>query len=204
MLKGETVYLRMLEPEDWEKTYIWHNDVDLQRLTCGPIPIVSKEIEKAWVNSKSSNNRNDLYLAICMNDNDRMIGFLSASSFKSEFRSCHWSGVLIGDKDAHSGIEYIEAVSLFLAYLFNEKNMHRVEASALKEHITSSAGIMAFGFEIEGLAKEAIFKEGKYHDRYDFALLEDKYRELRDSDGYEFSNVMQRMIIASKELKSKQ
>ena len=37
MIKGETIYLRMLDATDWEKTYIWHNDNELQRMTCGPI-----------------------------------------------------------------------------------------------------------------------------------------------------------------------
>lgn len=47
MLKGDTIYLRMLNAEDWEKTYLWHNDNALQKLTCGPVFEVSKEIEKS-------------------------------------------------------------------------------------------------------------------------------------------------------------
>ena len=53
MLKGDVVYLRLFEPEDYEKTYEWHNDFNLMKSTCGQNRIVSKEIERKWVLSKS-------------------------------------------------------------------------------------------------------------------------------------------------------
>lgn len=108
MLKGETIYLRMLEPEDWELTYKWHNDTEIQRLTCGPIRIVSKEIEKAWVNSKATNNRNDLYLAICLNSDDSMIGYISIGEIDHFNQSCSWSGVVIGNKQYRDGFVFAE------------------------------------------------------------------------------------------------
>ena len=44
MYKGEYVYLRLFEPDDYEKTYYWHNDYDLMNTTCGMFRFVSKEI----------------------------------------------------------------------------------------------------------------------------------------------------------------
>ena len=70
MLKGEKVYLRLFEPEDYEKTYQWHTDFDLMKSTCGPMRLVSKEIERKWVLSKSENNLHDIYLAICVKETD--------------------------------------------------------------------------------------------------------------------------------------
>ena len=65
MIQGETIYLRMLDADDWAKTYLWHNDVEIQKMTCGPIIIPSKEIEKQWALSKATHNRNEIYFAIC-------------------------------------------------------------------------------------------------------------------------------------------
>ena len=97
-MKGKFVYLRLFEPEDYAKTYIWHNDLDIQKSTCGPIRLVSKEIERNWVLSKATHNQTDIYMAICLIENDEMIGWYSINGIDFLNRKCHCSGVVIGDK----------------------------------------------------------------------------------------------------------
>ena len=60
MIKGKLVYLRLFEPEDFEKTFQWHNDYDLMSTTSGVFRFVSKAIESKWVQSKTENNQKEI------------------------------------------------------------------------------------------------------------------------------------------------
>lgn len=202
MLKGNTVYLRMLESDDWELTYNWHNDGELQRMTCGPIRVVSKDIEKAWVNNVVSNTNRDLYLAMCDKASNKMIGYLSLNNINHLFQSCHWGGIVIGDKELSNGFQYIEASLLVLDYAFNQLNMHRVTASCLMEHKTSRSQIYALFFEQEGIQRDAVYKNGRYYDVCSYALLQDIYRMHMLSNDYEILAVIKRLVNFSKQIRS--
>lgn len=185
MLKGETIYLRLFEPEDYEKTYQWHNDYAIQKTTCGPIRFVSKEIEKNWVLSKATHNQNEIYLAICTIDSDEMIGWYSITDIDFLNRKCHCSGVIIGDKRYRDGEAYQEAGHLAFQYIINELNMNRITGSCLKEHIMSRATMEACFWTLEGVERKSIFKDGEYHDICNYAILRDEYFEHMKNGDYD-------------------
>lgn len=184
MLKGKTIYLRLFEPEDYEKTYIWHNDYEIQRNTCGPIRQVSKAIEKAWVEKMANNNLKDIYLAICLIENDEMIGYYSINNIDHLNRKCHCGGVVIGDKRYRDSVAYQEAGELAFLYIMNELNMNRVTGSCLREHIISRAAMEASFWKLEGIERQAIYKEGRYHDVCHYAILRDEWLEYIKQKGY--------------------
>ena len=185
MLKGEFVYLRLFEPGDYEKTFLWHNDVELQKWTAGPIRIVSKEIEKEWVLSKSKNNSNELYLAICVNATDEMIGWYSISNIDYLNHKCECSGVVIGDKRYRDGIAYQEAGDLAFNYIISELNMNRVSGSCLKEHVLSRAVMEASFWTLEGIERQAVYKNGSYHDICHYSILKEEYMEHLQNGDYD-------------------
>ena len=183
MLRGKTIYLRLFEPEDFEKTYIWHNDVELQSTTCGSIRFASKEIDRNWVLSKSTNNQKDIYLAICVNETDEMIGWYSINNIDHLNRKCHCSGVIIGDKRYRDGMAYEEAGDLAFMYIINELNIRRVTGACLKEQILSRAEMEAGFWQLEGIERQSVYKNGKYHDICHYAILKDEFLEhLRNGD----------------------
>lgn len=201
MLRGEYIYLRLFEPEDYEKTYLWHNDFELQKSTCGPIRFVSKDIEKKWVLSKAIDNRSEIYLAICLNSTDEMIGWYSITSIDFLNRKCHCSGIVIGDKKCRDGFEYMEAGKLAFKYIINELNMNRISGACLKEHILSRAEMESSFWRLEGIERQAIFKNGSYHDICRYAILREEYLDhLRNGD-YDNKKKLKRMADAIRRLK---
>ena len=199
MLKGKAVYLRLFEPNDYEKTYLWHNDFDIQKSTCGPIRIVSKEIEREWVLGKSTHNQRELYLAICLVESNEMIGWYSITDIDYVNRKCFCSGVVIGDKRYRDGDAYLEAGTLAFQYIINELNMNRVSGSCLREHILSRANMEANYWTLEGIERQAIYKQGKYHDICHYAILRDEYFEhLKNGD---YSNLTLKVAKAIKRLR---
>ena len=201
MLKGEYIYLRLFEPEDYLKTYLWHNDVELQKSTCGPIRFVSKEIEKSWVLSKSSNNSTEIYLAICSNDTDEMIGWYSISNIDYINRKCHCSGVIIGDKRYRDGFGYQEAGDLAFVYIMNELNMNRVSGACLREQIMSRAQMEAGFWVLEGIERKAVFKNGSYHDICHYSILREEYQEHLINGDYEPRKTLRRLKSVIQRLK---
>ena len=201
MLKGETIYLRMLEAEDWEKTYLWHNDFDIQKMTCGPVRIVSKDIEKQWVWDKACHNHNEIYFAICSLDNNKMIGFASLHDINHLFRSCHFGGIVIGNKDYRDGTEYLQTTLLILDYAFNQLNMNRVTGSCLREHLISRSQMPALFFSHEGIEREAIVKNGQKYDQYDYALLSNDYKIHIEAGDYDIEKIILRIVANSKIIK---
>ena len=175
MLKGNTIYLRLFEPEDYEKTYVWHNDFDIQKTTCGPLRFVSKEIEKNWVLSKATHNQTEIYLAICLIENNEMIGWYSINNIDFLNRSCHCSGVVIGDERHRDGVAFAEAGALAFKYIINELNMNRVTGSCLREQIVSRAEMEAGFWKLEGIERQAVYKGGSYHDICHYAILREEY-----------------------------
>lgn len=184
MLKGKIVYLRLFEPGDYEKTYLWHNDYDLMSTTCGPFRFVSKEIERNWVQSKTENNQKEIYLAICAIESDEMIGWYSISNIDYINRKCHCSGVVIGDKKYSDGFAYQEASNIAFNYIINELNMNRVSGSCLCEHAMSRAVMEASFWTLEGIERQAVFKDGKYHDVCHYSILRDEYMEHFNNGDY--------------------
>lgn len=201
MLVGDIVYLRLFEPEDFEKTYLWHNDVELQKWTCGPVKIVSKEIEKNWVLSKTTSNSKELYLAICVRETNEMIGWYSISDIDHLNRKCHCSGVVIGDKRYRDGEAFKEAGSLAFKYIINELNMNRVSGSCLKEHVLSRAEMEASFWTLEGVERQAVYKNGEYHDVCHYAILREDYLQHLKNGDYNSRDIIKRMAKIVKRLK---
>lgn len=193
MLKGKTIYLRLFEPEDYEKTFLWHSDYDLMKSTCGPFRFVSKEIEKNWVASKAVHNQTDIYLAICLIENDEMIGWYSISDIDFLNRKCHCSGVVIGDKRYRDGEAYQEAGYLAFQYIINELNMNRITGSCLKEHILSRAEMEASFWTLEGIERQSVFKDGEYHDICNYAILREEYLEHKKNGDFDSRLKLRRM-----------
>ncbi len=69
------------------------------------------------------------------------------------------------------------AVSLLLAYGFDELRLHRVQAHCLATNDASAGLLESLGFEREGRARDRQFVAGAYVDMVQYGLLEDEWRD---------------------------
>lgn len=194
------VYLRMFQQEDYLLINKWRQDNDIQSLVSAPFRYVSLEIEKQWVISKMSNNKNDIYLAICVKDKDeqeKMIGYTSINDIDYVNRKAHLGGILIGEKKYHNGVVVYQVGLKMLELAFDHLNLNRLSAACLVEHNTSTIQIQARGFQLEGTYKQSIFKEGKYHDQYTFGILKEDFDKKRIEGFYKFNEYLNRIAQLS-------
>lgn len=199
MLIGNSIYLRLFEPGDFEFTHKWHTDPEIQASLCMPRRFISKEIEKNWALSKASNNNADIYLAICDKATDKMIGWYSMNNIDYRNRKCHCGGVVIGDREFRNGDAYQEAGLLCIDYLFEQMNMHRITGACLESHVMSRATLEARGFVLEGVERDTLFKDGKYHTVYKYSLLENEYRQFKAN--FQEKEYLKKLVAIAKRIK---
>ena len=163
------VYLRAFEPEDYKTTIKWRKDGEIWDMLGGTRYFVSEAYEKKWIEDAIFNSK-DVKLAVCLVENDKHIGNVYMTNINEVNRSCH-SHVLIGEKDYWGQGYAREALQLAIEYMFNERNMHRIQANVLTSNVASLKMHEKCGYKLESTLREAVFKDGKYQDQYVLALV---------------------------------
>ncbi len=173
---NKRVYLRALELDDYKTSIHWRKDDDIWNMLGGPKYFVSEAYEKKWVENTIFNSK-DVKLAICLKENDRYIGNVYMTNIDMLQRSCH-SHVLIGEKDCWGKGLAREALLDASSYMFNERNINRIQALVLESNKQSLKMFQKCGYQIEGLMRESVFKDGKYQNQYILSLLKEDFNQL--------------------------
>lgn len=174
MDEEKRVYLRALEPEDYKTSISWRNDDEINSMLGGMKRFVSEAYEAKWVDDAIFHSR-DVRLAVCLKENDLYIGNVYMTDIDERNQSCV-SHVLIGDKRYWGRGIATEAYRLALEYMFNERNIHRVMAIVLENNIASLKMHQKVGYQIEGLMRDSVYKDGKWQNQYILGLLRDEYK----------------------------
>jgi len=184
---GYSIFLRGFEMEDAPLINRWRNNPEIQKLVSTSFKYVSLDIEKEWVKSKMMDNRKDIYLAICLNDDSRkMVGYVSVNNINYLNRTAVGGGIVI-DPLYQDGIIRYEVGMLIRELVFNHLNINRYEGKCLSEHIASRIIMEASGYKLEGICREVIYKDGKYHDQCVYSLLRADYEEWMERGDYSLS-----------------
>ena len=166
MNQNKRIYLRALEPDDYKVSINWH-------MLGGTKYFVSEAYEKKWIENAIFNS-SDIKLAICTIEGDKYIGNVYMTDINSIKRSCN-SHILIGDKNYWGKGYACEALKEALKYMFDERNMHRVEAHVLESNTQSLKMHQKCGYKIDGLLRESVFKAGKYQNQYILSILRNEF-----------------------------
>ncbi len=183
-----SIYLRGFIEEDVPVINRWRNDRRMQALVSAPFKYVPEAIERDWVISKMHENRRDIYLAICLKADDRMVGYLSVNNIDHLNRTAFGGGIVL-DRDAQDGIVRHEAGILTRQLVFDHLNINRFEGRCLAEHITSRVLMEACGYKLEGTLRQAVYKDGRYHDQCVYSLLRDEYYRLMADGEYSLLSI---------------
>lgn len=133
---------------------------------------VSEDYEKKWVENTIFESK-DLKLAVCLVENDKYIGNVYMTDINMINRSCE-SHILIGEHDFWGQGYAREALMLAIKYMFEERNMHRIQANILESNVSSLKMHEKCGYKIDGILRDAVYKAGKYQNMYVLSLLNEK------------------------------
>ncbi|MDD5356024.1 MAG: GNAT family protein [Candidatus Omnitrophica bacterium] len=162
-LEGEKVYLSPLSTEDDLTTYAsWLNDKDVTNyLACGMFPTTTEQL-KDYIKS-FQNNKTGMLLGIFLKKNSKHIGNTTLHQINWKDRNAQ-IGILIGDKKSWGKGYGTEVFRLIRDYAFKRLNLHRIYSALVVENKGSLNALKKVGYEVEGIARDHFFLNGRYVD----------------------------------------
>ena len=194
-----SICLRDFEERDVDFIYKCKNDDSLNEMIVGQSPKFTNEDARKWVDGCIGEHETYKFWAICTNDRERkIIGWISLSNIDKMNNSICHHGIVIGDNSYKDGIAMFEAMLLSMNYAFNTLKTHRLYGYCLSEHKTSPHMLNALGFTLEGTRREAVFKNNRYYDILDFALLEEDYNSNIKNNLYKMNALIKKFVKSLK------
>ena len=158
MLKGNDIYLRLLEKKDIRLLYKLCNEEQVKRYNTIPNDIQN--------NNQGKNLRKALSI---INEKNVVVGFITykESNYCNKIYSI---GITIGSK--YWGRKYgQDSIKTLLKYLFEELNAIRVELEVIKYNLRAINCYKKCGFVEEGIRMNKVYIEGEYVDTLIMGIL---------------------------------
>ena len=175
------IYLRAFELDDYKLINKWRKDEEDYKLIVGNKYYVSSERDKKWVEEKIFKDAKDIYLAICLKENDEMIGYLSLNNIDWRNRKVEWGGITIGEKK-HRGKGYAnEAAYLMLDFAFSELGIHRFYGHWLEANKASIMLGKKLGFKHEGVLRDSVYKNNNFNNVVVMSILKEEFEIIKDN-----------------------
>lgn len=174
-LKGRKVTLRAIEPSDLEFLRSMMNDKNIgEGLIDLSFPISSTMQEK-WFQT-TIENHND-YKFVIETEKDGVVGLVNMGNINWINRVVHNTGIKVDSKRiTESGIALDAMVTLF-NFIFYQLNLNRIEGSVLVDNEQSIALTKLLGYTVEGTLRQAVYRNGEYHDVYLLGMLKEDFNK---------------------------
>lgn len=191
----QTVLFRDFEERDIDFIYECKNDEKLNSMIVGDYHQFTYKEAADWVHGCMGEHETYKFWAICTNDAEkRIVGWVSLSQIDTRNRSACHHGIVIGDNAYRDGYAMFEAMFFSIRYAFEILQLHRLYGSCLSRHPVSPSMCQALGFRIEGIQREAVFRDNKYHDILNLSLLDAEYNQMQENGQYEINALIQRFV----------
>jgi len=178
-LEGDLVVLRRHEPENLDAFRRWYADAEVARLARyqdGPMRV--EEIDR-FFQARALGNES-LAMAIHIRASGRLIGSCAFSQMDPDNGSAMFH-ITIGEKREWGRGFGTEATRLMLEHAFNSLGLHRVALAVFEFNERAVRAYKRNGFKIEGRAREAIWRDGRWWDELSMSILQSEWRALHPS-----------------------
>lgn len=164
MYYGEKVCLRAYKEEDIKMAMKLVNDKELKKFLVTNIPFpMSLWEEEAWVKSQKGSESGEYNFAIEDIKTGKYIGGCGIQKVNWLTRVAV-VGIMIGDKDYWGKGYGTDAMKVLMKFIFEDMNISKIRLHTFSFNERAKKCYEKCGFEVEGVLKNEIFKEGKYYD----------------------------------------
>jgi RimJ/RimL family protein N-acetyltransferase len=176
-LTGPTVVLRRHAPANIRAFERWYADPEVVRLTrYQDGPMRPDEIERFFV--ARALGADSLAMAIHVVADDRLIGTCALSQLDSDNGSALFH-ITIGEKDTWGRGYGTEATRLMIDHAFGGLGLHRIGLTVFSFNERAIRSYRSCGFVVEGRAREAIWREGRWWDELAMSILDSDWAVRR-------------------------
>lgn len=181
-INGKKIYLRPMELEDMKYYQEMLNDESISANVVGWSFPVSIEEQENWFHKVVGDARNKRF-SIVLKENDEVVGMLTLSSIDWHNRSATHGIKLHPSCPKGQGIG-TDAVITLMKYAFEEVNLNRLDGSWIDYNIPSKRLYEKCGWYEEGTKKEAIYRNGEYHDLKIAGITKREYLALKEKNNW--------------------
>jgi RimJ/RimL family protein N-acetyltransferase len=180
VVTGEQVVLRRHVPSNLRAFQRWYADPEVVRLTrYQDSPMRPEEIERFF--AARALGSDSLAMAIHRRDDDRLIGTCALSQLDADNGSALFH-ITIGEKESWGRGFGTEATRLMIDHAFSGLGLHRVALTVFSFNERAIRSYRSVGFIVEGRAREAIWREGRWWDEISMSILDVDWQSLPHPD----------------------
>ena len=166
--------LRELQREDLPTINTWRNRPELISFLGAPFRFINLEVDEAWFDHYMRSRQNTIRCAIVCEDEDKIRGLVSLTGidFINQSAELH---IMIGDTDNQNRGMGTFAVQAMVEHAFYNMNLHRISLEVLADNKRAQHVYEKVGFIREGVARQGVFKNGRFVDLMQYAILREDY-----------------------------
>ncbi|XMB72262.1 GNAT family protein [Mycoplasmatota bacterium WC30] len=179
-IKDNEVYLRAFISEDENFLIKIRENANVFALTAGNKYFSSREHTKKLLRENFFSDGKNLYLMICMANDNSPVGYLSISEIDHINKKVKFGGIIIDESFSGRGIA-TNAARQMLKFVFEELNMNKIYGFWLEKNIASLKMASKLGFIQEGVLREYVFKGNQYLNVLYLSILRNEYLQTIQS-----------------------
>ncbi len=178
MWRGEKVELGPVQREYLPKYVEWLNDWEVSRFLAPGIPLpLNLEEETEWFERRRQ-DKDDLVFAIRAQPENQLIGNCGLHRLDWKNRIAVF-GIFIGDKNYWSKGYGTDATRTLLRFAFEQMGLNRVELEVYDFNTRAQRAYEKAGFRRDGVRRQALYRDGQYHDVYLMGVLREDWDALQ-------------------------
>jgi len=174
LFQSERIYLRKMTSEDVDVYHKWRNDVEVMRTTSPSMDVFTWDDTNGFVNQVILHASTSKSYMIVDSQTNRPIGITSLIQIDLKNRNAECI-IDIGEKEYWGKGYGGEALKLLLDYVFLEMNLYRVSLRVFSFNEKAIKLYERLGFKQEGISRQFLFREGKWHDLVHMGILQQEY-----------------------------
>ncbi|HLR51672.1 MAG TPA: GNAT family protein [Candidatus Avamphibacillus sp.] len=174
MFESNRIRLRKMVEEDIEIYHAWRNDMGVMNTTNPSLDVYSFQETKEFVENVILASSSSKSYIIEEKSQQRSIGITSLINLDYKNRNAECI-IDIGEKEFWGKGYGKEALKLLLDYAFLEMNFHRVSLRVFSFNEKAIGLYEKLGFKHEGVSRQSLFRDGKWHDIYHMGVLYNEY-----------------------------
>jgi RimJ/RimL family protein N-acetyltransferase len=175
MIIGEKVRLRPVERDDLPSFVKWFGDHEIRQYLSTYLPF-SLAQEERWFEDLQERLEQQKGIVLSIETAEEVhIGTIGLNDIDWKNRQAEL-GIVIGNKSYWNQGYGTDAIRTLLGLAFGEMNLRRV---FLRVDADNARGIQCYensGFQQEGTLRDAVFKDGSYHDQHVMSILQPEFK----------------------------
>lgn len=161
VLTGEKVTLRPPRADEAKLFIGWFADTQVTRYMLTRFPPALYQEEE--ILKKLGESKDDVFWVI--EADGRAVGATGIHGI--DWMNAHGTtGIIIGDRSCWGRGYASEAMRIRTRYAFRELNLHKLKSSAFADNAASRRALEKAGYREIGVAREDIWREGRWHDHW--------------------------------------